>query len=86
MATAWMRNYPSGHCARITKSFESTFSLEVFTPQGDRLLDFGLLMPSLELAMETADFVVNAQGEPWVPIERGTFRADIAELEKASAK
>lgn len=65
MADAWMRRYPSGHQARITKSFEATFSLEVFTPGGDRLLDFALLMPSLDLAKETADYVVNAQGAPW---------------------
>ena len=68
MADAWLRSYPSGHSARITKSFERTYSLEVFTPEGERLLDFALLMPSLDLAKETADFVVNAQGEPWVPV------------------
>jgi hypothetical protein len=63
---AWSRTYPSGHRARITKSFERTYSLEVFTASGDRLLDFALLLPSLELAQETADYVVNAQGEPWI--------------------
>jgi hypothetical protein len=63
---AWSRAYPSGHRARITKSFERTYSLEVFTASGDRLLDFALLLPSLELAQETADYVVNAQGEPWI--------------------
>src|SRR5687768_15653293 len=55
MSNAWSRSYPSGHRARITKSFESTYSLEVFTPDGERLLDFALLMPSLDLAKETAD-------------------------------
>ena len=72
MAKAWMRSYPSGHQARITKSFETTYSLEVFTPDGERLLDFALLMPSLDLAKETADFVVNAEGEPWVALQQGT--------------
>ena len=67
MPDAWSRRYPSGHRARITKSFERTYSLEVFTASGDRLLDFTLLLPSLELAQETADYVVNAQGEPWIP-------------------
>lgn len=86
MADAWMRNYPSGHCARISKTFETTYSLEVFTPDGERLLDFALLMPSLELAQETADFVVNAQGEPWVPVVRGTFRADVGELEEQEGR
>jgi hypothetical protein len=38
----------------------------VFTPEGERLLDFALLMPSLDLAKETADYVVNAEGNPWV--------------------
>jgi hypothetical protein len=66
MPNAWVRNYPSGHSARITKSFETTYSLEVFTPEGERLLDFALLMPSLDLAKETADFVVNGQGDPWI--------------------
>jgi hypothetical protein len=70
MADEWKRSYPSGHSARITKSFETTYSLEVFTPEGERLLDFALLMPSLDLAKETADFVVNAQGEPWVAIPK----------------
>jgi hypothetical protein len=74
MAEAWSRSYPSGHRARITKSFESTYSLEVFTPDGERLLDFALLMPSLDLAKETADFVVNAEGEPWVPMPREQLR------------
>ena len=68
MADAWTRKYPSGHLARITKSFETTYSLEVFSASGDRLLDFALLLPSLELAQETADYVVNAQGEPWVQV------------------
>jgi hypothetical protein len=72
MANAWMRSYPSGHRARITKSFETTYSLEVFTPEGERLLDFALLMPSLDLAKETADYVVNAQGEPWVTTQAET--------------
>lgn len=85
MADSWMRNYPSGHRARITRSFETTYSLEVFTPEGARLLDFALLMPSLELAQETADYVVNAEGEPWVPVRRGTFSADVEELEKTDA-
>ena len=66
MPDTWSRTYPSGHRARITKSFERTYSLEVFTAAGDRLLDFALLLPSLELAQETADYIVNAQGEPWV--------------------
>ena len=70
MAEAWHRSYPSGHSARITKSVETTYSLEVFTPKGERLLDFALLMPTLDLAKETADFVVNAPGEPWVAIPR----------------
>lgn len=83
MADAWMRTYPSGHRARITKSFETTFSLEVFGRNGERLLDFTLLLPSLELAQETADFVVNAQGEPWVPVVRGTFQADLGELDRS---
>jgi hypothetical protein len=68
MANAWMRSYPSGHSARITKSVEATYSLEVFTPDGDRLLDFALLVPSLDLAKETADYVVNAEGKPLVAI------------------
>ena len=68
MNNAWVRSYPSGHSARITKSFETTYSLEVFTPEGQRLLDFALLMPSLDLAKETADYVVNAQGDPWVAV------------------
>lgn len=68
MPEAWTRSYPSGHRARITKSFETTYSLEVFTASGERLLDFALLLPSLELAQETADYVVNAQGEPWVEV------------------
>jgi hypothetical protein len=80
VADAWMRRYPSGHQARITKSFEATFSLEVFTPSGERLLEFDLLMPSLELAKETADFIVNAQGGPWVPIARESWTTEIAEL------
>ena len=80
MADAWMRSYPSGHRARITRSFETTYLLEVFTPSGERLLEFALLMPSLELAQETADFVVNGQGEPWVPVTRGTFTTDLSEL------
>ena len=70
MADAWKRSYPSGHSARITKSVETTYALEVFTPDGERLLDFALLVPTLDLAKETADFVVNAQGEPWVVIPR----------------
>jgi hypothetical protein len=70
MAEAWQRSYPSGHSARITKSVETTYALEVFTPEGERLLDFALLVPTLDLAKETADFVVNAQGEPWVAILR----------------
>jgi hypothetical protein len=61
-----MCRYSSGHQARITKSFDATFSLEVFTPEGDRLLDFALLMPSLDLAKETADYVVNDHGDAWV--------------------
>ena len=71
MPEAWTRSYPSGHRARITKSFETTYSLEVFTASGERLLDFALLLPSLELAQETADYVVNAQGEPWVEVSAG---------------
>jgi hypothetical protein len=31
------------------------------------------------------DFVVSAEGEPWVSVQRGTFHADIAELEKTEA-
>lgn len=70
MPEAWTRKYPSGHRARITKSFETTYSLEVFSAAGDRLLDFALLLPSLELAQETADYVVNAEGEPWIATSR----------------
>jgi hypothetical protein len=82
VADAWMRNYPTGHRARITKSFEATFSLEVFTTSGDRMLDFALLMPSLELAKETADFIINSQGEPWVPMSRESSNARIEELQE----
>ena len=84
MTDAWMRKYPSGHRARITKSFEATYSLEVFTTSGDRVLDFALLMPSLELAKETADFIVNSQGEPWVPISRESFKAQLRDPQTAS--
>jgi hypothetical protein len=72
MAEAWQRSYPSGHSARITKSLETAYSLEVFTPEGERLLDFALLVPTLDLAKETADFVVNAQGDPWVVVPSGS--------------
>jgi hypothetical protein len=68
--TAWLRSYPSGHRARITRRLETTFSLEVFTPEGERLLDFALSMPSLDLAKRTADYVVDAKGHPWVPVGR----------------
>ena len=73
MPDAWSRTYPSGHRARIT-SFGAHASLEVFTASGDRLLDFALLLPSLELAQETADYVVNAQGESMDRNERTRLR------------
>lgn len=86
MADAWMRSYPSGHYARITKTFDATYSLEVFTPAGEPLLEFALLMPSLRLAQETADVVVNAEGEPWMPVSRGTFAVDMAEFSRNHSK
>lgn len=59
MAVTWTRRYGSGHLAEITKRFEATYSLEVFTPSGERLLDVALLLPSMKLARQTADFVTN---------------------------
>lgn len=80
MATAWTRSYACGHRARITKRYTSTFLLEIFTMTGDSLLRLSLLMPTLESAQQTADAVVSAQSDPWVPVKRGTFEADVAEL------
>jgi hypothetical protein len=54
--------------------------LEIFTMTGDSLLRLSLLMPTLESAQQTADAVVSAQSDPWVPVKRGTFEADVAEL------
>jgi hypothetical protein len=48
------------------------------------LLPFAVLLPSLEIAQQTADAVVNAQNEPWVPARWGTFDADVAELQAMS--
>jgi hypothetical protein len=84
VANAWTRSYASGHRARITKRFTTTYSLEVFTERGDPLFRFALLLPSLQLAQETADTVVSSQSEPWIPARRGTFEADIAELKGMS--
>ena len=39
-----------------------------------------LLLPTLESAQRTADQVVSAQSEPWLPVKGGTFEADVAEL------
>ena len=81
MVNAWTRSYASGHRARVTKTFTTTFSLELFTEEGDRLFPFAVLLPSLEIAQQTADAVVCARNEPWVPARWGTFDADVAELQ-----
>lgn len=80
MANAWTRTYSCGHRARITKTFRATYSLEIFAKTGRPVLRFALLLPSLEVAQRTADAVVTAQNEPWVPALGGTFEADVAEL------
>jgi len=58
----------------------TTYSLEVFRENGDAVLRVALLLPSLELAQQTADALVSFQNDPWIPARQGTFEADLAEL------
>jgi hypothetical protein len=65
MSHTLTRTYPTGHRARIVQVVGTSYSLEVFTPEGERLLDFALMVPSIDLAKDTADFVVNGEAGLW---------------------